>query len=127
MGLSEQIKRDIEQITSNAGDFGVSLSFKAPDGTEATVTGYYADHSNAYSLDGQPVTGEITSVAVSEQFLIDQNYPTRNQAGLITFNHHLVTISYADGRTVKYRIVEWKPDYTVNLIVLLLGRYNGVN
>jgi len=123
MGLMEQNKKDIEQITQNTTDFGVSLFFEAPGGITATVNGYYSDHSMTFDELGNPVTGKKTSVCVSEQPLLDQDYPTRTSKGLTSFQNHFVTVTYADGNEVKYKIEETQPDYTINLITLFLTNY----
>lgn len=123
MGLMDQIKKDIEQITSNLNEFGVVLFMQAPTGETATINGYYTDHSNAFDSDGVPITGKMVSIAVSEQFLIDASYPTRNTRDLSDFQNHFATINCTDGITRKYRVQSWHPDYSINLITLFLSEY----
>jgi hypothetical protein len=127
MGLMEQAKTDIEQITGNLNEFAMSLTFAAPTGDTATITGIYSDHSNTYDANGFPVVGRFAHVSISEKALTDLNYPTRNNDGTISMLNHLVTVNYADGSTKQSIIDEVKPDYTINLIVLILSRYNGTN
>jgi hypothetical protein len=127
MGLVEQIKADIEQITGNLNGFAVQLSFVAPTGETAEITGLYSDHSNAYDQNGFPVTGKSTNVVVSEKYLTDLSYPTRNADGIVAMLGHLVTVNYADGSTRQYIVDETRPDYTINLITLILSRYHGTN
>lgn len=123
MGLMDQIKKDVETFTQNANDFGVELFFEAPGGETATVNGYFSDHSLIFDQIGNPVTGKKTHVCVSEQPLIDLDYPTRTSEGLTSFQNHLVTINYPDGTSIKYKIEESQPDYTINLITLFLTNY----
>lgn len=129
MGLMEQLKADLEQITSNVNEFAVTLDFKSPTGEQATITGIYSDHSNAFDADGNAVTGKFTHVTISEKFLTDQDYPTRtpNVAEFLALRKHFVTVHYADGKTRKYIVDDQKPDYTINLHTLILSEYNGTN
>lgn len=127
MGLMEQLKQDIEQITSNSNEFGVELSFVAPTDETATITGFYSDHSNAYDSEGVPVTGKFTHVSISEPLLTALNYPTRNADNLAAMTGHRVTINYVDGKIKEYVVDEVRPDYTINLFILILANYNGVN
>ena len=127
MGLMEQLKKDIEQITSNTNEFSVALSFLAPTGETADINGLYSDHSNDYDANGNPITGKFTHVSISEKFLTDLNYPTRDSRNLLALKGSLVTINYADGSLKTYKIDNTKPDYTINLHVLICSEYNGVN
>ena len=127
MSLLEQNKKDIEQITGNSGEWAVVLDLKAPTGETATIKGMYSDHSNAYTLEGQPVTGKFTHVTIAESYLTELGYPTRNAANLADMSKHLVTVNYIDGSVKQYIVDEVKPDYTINLFVLILSDYNGVD
>lgn len=129
MGLMEQLKADLEQITSNTNEFAVTLDFKSPTGIEATVSGLGSDHSNAYDLEGNAVSGKFTHVTVAEKLLTDLNYPTRsaNIAEFLDLRKHYVTVHYADGRVKKYIVDDQRPDYTINLHTLILSEYNGID
>jgi len=127
MNIVEQMKQDLEEITGNADEFGVTLSFVSPTNETAQITGMYSDHSNSYDESGQNITGKFTHVTISEQFLINKNYPTRNTDGLADLNEHLVTVHYIDGSTKQYSVDDVRPDYTVNLFLLILSEYNGVD
>lgn len=128
MGLMEQIKSDIEDITSDLDGFAVTLIFNDPNGNTATVNGLFADISKAYDESGNPIIGKYTHVSVSEKHLTDQNYPTRNpNNGLLSLINHLVTINYPDGTTKQYIVDGVSPDYTINLHTLTLSEYDGNN
>lgn len=127
MGLMEQIKEDIESITSDLDGFAVVLVFKSPNGDEATITGLHADVSKGYDENG-PIIGKYTHVSFSEKHLTDLNYPTRNPSnGLLSMNNHLVTVSYAEGHEKQYVVDGLMPDYTINLHTLILSEYNGLD
>lgn len=127
MNLFEQVKRDIQQITTAINEFSTPVVFTAPTGETASVYAQYSDHSNTYDSEGVPISGKFTHVAISESTLTDEGYPTRNSAGLINLLNHVVSVSYADGSTKTYIVHETRPDYTINLILLILSDYNGGN
>jgi hypothetical protein len=125
MGLMNQIKSDTEQITGNLVDFAMPVILEAPTGQTVEINGIYSDHSNAYDENGMPITGKFTHVTISEQPLIDLGYPTRSSKGLMNFLSHKVTINYADGRSEKYIVDQQRPDYTINLVILILAKYTS--
>jgi len=127
MGLMNQVKLDVETITTNTDEFGLTLAFEAPTGETATIVGIAPDHSNDYDVNGNPVIGKFTHVTVSEQPLLDASYPTRDDDNLISFTDHLVTITYADGSTKQYIVDHVQPDYTINLINIILSDYDAAN
>lgn len=124
MGLMEQVKIDTQSFVQNKVDFGVDLTFTSPANSTVTVAGYYSDHSLTFDENGAPITGKKATVCVHEQSLIDAGYVSvRTQAGLISFKNHKVSIAYADGSSRTYKINEWQPDYTINLVTLFLEEY----
>jgi len=122
MGLIDQAKRDIEQITSNLTEFGVQLTLIAPSGAVAGVNGIHAKHHTGFDAEGFPVNSKIASVAISEQFLTDQNYPTRIN-GEVNLRKHKVKAKDSTGVEYTYVIREFFPDETIGLIVCILGDY----
>lgn len=127
MSLLDQAKADIEAITGNTDEFGVTLQFFAPTGQTVIIAGYSTDHTNHFDQDGNPINGKVTTVSFSEKFLTDLDYPTRNTQQLVTFLNHRVIVTYSDGTAIKYAIDQWKPDYMINLITLFLSSYNGAD
>ena len=123
MGLMDDAKQFAQTITNDLGDFAVPLSFRAPTGETASINGIYADITMVYDENGQPMNGKQTHVSISEQFLIDLGYPTRNTDGFASFVGHLVTINYADGSSRVYSVDDVRPDYTINLFILFLSEY----
>lgn len=127
MSLYEQVKRDIEQITTDPTGFSVALDLSDSNGNTASVRGQYTDHVNIFDESGLPMTGKMSAVFISEQVLIDAGYPTRTLENLITLTDHRVTINYADGTSKRYIVAETRPDYTINFVTLILSEYNGSN
>jgi hypothetical protein len=123
MNLFERVKLDIKAITTNVNEFSTEVTFTAPNGDTATVNAQYSDHSNSYDSEGMPITGKFTHVTISEDVLTELNYPTRNSAGLINMLNHTMAINYADGSVRNYIVSETRPDYTINLILLILSDY----
>lgn len=121
----DQIKKDIEQITSNSNEFAVTLSFTSKTSEIATIKGLYSDHSNDYDENGNSITGKFTHVSISEKYLTDLSYPTRNNNNLLNMKGHLVTVHYADNSSKQYIVDDQRPDYTINLHTLILAEYNG--
>ncbi|MBL4810566.1 MAG: hypothetical protein JKY43_10980 [Phycisphaerales bacterium] len=122
MGLIDQAKKDIEQITSNLSDFGVQLTLTAPGSEIASVIGIHAKHHTGFDAEGFPVNSKIASVAISEQFLLDQGYPTRIN-GEVNLKKHIVKAKDSTGIEQIYVIREFFPDETIGLIVCILGDY----
>jgi hypothetical protein len=123
MNLMEQAMNDIREITSNMGEFAVSITLESPTGVIVETQGIYSDITNMYDENGYPINGKKSHVSFSELPLIAQNYPTRNQDGLISFTGHLVTINYADGSSKRYMVDDCRPDYSINLITVYLSEY----
>lgn len=73
------------------------------------------------------MTGKFTHVTISEKYLTDLDYPTRNANNFLNMKGHLVTVSYADGSTKRYYVDDQRPDYTINLHTLILAEYNGAD
>lgn len=127
MGLLDQARLDMQQITSNSADFGVSISFTAPTSETATVIGFHTKHHLAYTEDGEKINHKTASIAVSETLLTDENYPTRNASDEVHFEGHLISVSDSTGSTKNYVCQQWFPDEALGLIVLILGDYDGGN
>lgn len=122
MGLMNQAKADIEQITGSLGEFGVELTFTAPDLSVASVVGLHVKHHTGFDEQGFPVNSKIASAAVSEKFLTDVSYPVRVN-GEVNLKGHKVTAKDSTGTVVEYVIRNWFPDEAIGLIVCILGDY----
>ena len=115
MGLIEQLKKDVATITSNTNDFGVMVQFEFAEHS-CEVSCLQTAHQNGIDAEGMRVNSRISSVAVSEQNLVDLEYPTRNESNEMTFRDHILTID-----SNKYIVTEFYPDETAGLIVLFLA------
>lgn len=127
MGILDQARLDMQQITGNTSDFGVSISFTAPTSETATVVGFHTKHHMAYTEEGERINHKTASVAVSETALTDLNYPTRNASDEVNFEGHLVSVPDSTGSVKQYVCEQYFPDEALGLIVLILGDYDGGN
>ncbi len=123
MGLIDQARADIKDITSNSNDFGVSGEFIAPSGDVAVCNCIHTKHYMAFTAEGEMINSKKASIAVAESSLTDLNYPTRNTTGEVHFEFHKVNIADSTGIVKNYIASEWFPDENVGLIVLILGDF----
>ncbi len=121
MGLIDTINSDIANITSNLNDFGVSMTFIAPDLTTLTVTGIHTKHHLGVNTEGEIINSKKASIAVSESKLA--GYPLRNAKNEVDLNGHLVNVKDSTGTLCNYKIRQWFPDETIGLIVCILEMY----
>ncbi len=122
MNLRELAKQDIEDISSNLNEFGLSINFATPDGAiELTVTGLEAKIHKTFDFEtGKDVNAQKASVSVSEKFFIDANYPVRNAAGKVAMKKHRVSYIDSTGTLCNFEVIEQFPDETLGLIVFML-------
>jgi hypothetical protein len=122
MSLLDQVRKDIQQITGNSAEFGVQLTLTSPSSVVAGVIGLHAKHHTGFDAEGFPVNSKIASVAISEQLLVDLNYPLRIN-GEVNLKNHRISAKDSTGILQHYTIREFFPDETVGLIVCILGDY----
>ncbi|KKN55733.1 hypothetical protein LCGC14_0579430 [marine sediment metagenome] len=125
MGLIEQAKSDIKDITSNPDEFGVSITLTAPTGEIATLNGLHSKHHMSVNTDGIMINSKNAHISVSEDLLIAQNYPVRKD-GEVKLNDHKVSVKDSTGISKNYVIREGFPDETIGLITCILGSF-GTN
>jgi hypothetical protein len=123
MGLIDEIKQDIQDITSNSNEFGVSITFTNPDNTQTiTVIGTASNHFMQFDFDsGKNVNSQNTHVTVSEQLFINGGYKLRNASGKLSVKKHKVSWIDSTGVFGSYEVLEAMPDQTIGLIVFILG------
>lgn len=129
MSLLEQIRIDIQDITSNANEFGVELTLTAPNGQTATLTGLHTKHHLGFDSDsGRDVNTKNAHVSFSEQALIDVNpaYPLRDANNEVHLREHKIKAKDSTGREWTYKVLSWFPDETVGLIVCVLNDWKAV-
>lgn len=123
MGLIEQARQDIADITQNLNDFGIQMVLTAPDATTATVTGLHTRHHLGVDTDGNMVNSRNVHVSISEAALIASGYTYRNADNEVDLKNHRVTAADSSGEDRHYKITQWHQDETVGLIVIILGDY----
>lgn len=125
MGLIDQIKADIEDITSNAEEFGWPLTFTSPDGASTVaVTGLYTKHHIGIDPESnKQVNVKNSHCSVSEKFFTDAGYPCRNAANEVSMKRHKVQTTDVNGLAQTYLVQEAFADETTGLIVFILGDF----
>jgi len=121
MGLIDQAKADIAQITSNLDDFAVEIKLTAPDGTEKNITGLHTKIHLGVDTDGMPVNSRKAHISFSEVNIT--NYPMRNSRGEVDLRNHNMEVKDSTGITKKYTINQFFPDETIGLIVCIVEDY----
>ena len=125
MGLIDQAKSDIKDITSNSDEFGVSITFTAPTNETATINGLHSKHHMAIGTDGNMINSKNAHISFSEELLTAKNYPVR-KAGEVNLKDHKVSVKDSTGISKNYVIREWFQDETIGLITSILGSF-GTN
>tara|TARA_R110001599_G_scaffold228775_3_gene428017 strand:- start:115 stop:528 length:414 start_codon:yes stop_codon:yes gene_type:complete len=125
MGLLEQAKKDIEQITTNLDGFGLrfEISIKADSEIFVEAIGTTARHFMSFDTDGIRVSSKNVHVSVSEKTLLTAGVVVRNSGHEVDLLHRVIRITHSSGNLRYYVVNEQYPDETVGLIVLILGTY----
>lgn len=121
MSLLQRAQSDAQRFISDLNGFAVQVHFTAPDGTEATVAGVFSNHNVGVSEQNVPVNSQKASVTVSEQTLVDAEYPVRKN-GVVALEAHKVSYKDSTGVLKNYRVAEVFSDRTVGNVVLILQR-----
>ena len=124
MGLIEQAKKDIEQITSNKSEFAVDITFTAPTGDIVTIAGLHKKHHFGFDpMTGAAVNSKTASISFSEKFLTDLDYPIRNSKNEVILAGHIIDVKDSTGELKRYKVSQWFPDETIGLISANLMAY----
>lgn len=131
MGLIEQAKADIEQITSDPDEWAVRLRFTSRlTGISADVYGLHTKHHYGFNLDTQkPFNAKNAHCSTSEGPLTLLGYPVRNSDREVQMKGDKVDATDIAGNTWTYVIDECVPDETVGLLLFILGDWepNGTD
>lgn len=128
MGLVDQAKADIEQITSTTDDWAVSITLIAPTLETVTLTGLHTKHHLSIDVEsGKQVNAKNAHISVSEKFMTDALYPVRDLKGDVNLKNHRVRVKDSTGEVKDYVINQWFPDETIGLITCILGDYKNFN
>lgn len=126
MGLKERAQELNKRFTSDSSTFfAESADFTAPTGETATVNVLHTKHHTAYSAEGEMVNVLVASIAVNEEILTDDGYPTRDASNEVTFSDHRVSIKDSSQVVKEYICDEWYPDEYLGMIVLILKYYSA--
>ncbi len=128
MALLDDIKQDIQDITSDIDEFAVSLTLLAPTGETVTLGGLHTKHHLGFDSDsGRDVNTKNAHISFSEKLLLTNNpsYPVRNVRNEVYLEGHKVTAKDSTGVEVTYRIATWFPDETVGLIMCTLSDWKA--
>lgn len=123
MGLLEQAKKDIKDITTNLDGWGVSIVFTAPDDSTVTIRGLHTKHHMAIDEDGHRVNSKNAHISFAEESLTDAAYIVRDASGSVNLTGHRVTVKDSTGIDKNYVIREVFPDETIGLIACILGDF----
>lgn len=123
MGLLDDIREDIRDITTSEESGGVELTLEAPTGEIAVIFGYHTKHHLGVDPQtGKQVNTKNAHCSFSESVLTELAYPVRvnNEVNL---KGHKVSAKDSTGNVYSYIVHEWFPDETVGLIVCILGDF----
>lgn len=123
MGIIEQARKDIAQITQNGNDFAIDLVFTSPEGDVANIKGLHTRHHLGINDQGLPVNSRNVHVSISETAFTDAEYPFRNDQDEVDLKNHRVDAKDSSGITRTYIVNQWHQDETVGLVVCILGDY----
>lgn len=124
MGLLDQVRADIKQITGNTDEFAVGATFVAPaPGNETmTIPVIHTKHHLGIDTEGRPKNTKNAHLSFAESEA-PAEYPIRNASGEVSLYGHHVTVKDSTGTDRQYMIREWFPDETLGLIVCTLGDF----
>lgn len=124
MGLLDNAKADIAQITSNADTgFGVEMTLTSPEGDIVTVTGLHSKIHLGVDTDGNMVNSKKAHISISESFLVAEYYPLRNDDGEVDMEGHKISVKDSTGVVKNYVIKQCFPNETVGLITCILNDF----
>lgn len=126
MSLKDRAKQDIERITSNVNEWAQAMTFHAPTGETVEITGLHTRHHLGVDPQLQKWANVPNAhVSVSEQALIDADYPYNNANGNVDMKDHRVTVIDSAGLAREYKVDQWFPNKTIGLITCLLGDFEA--
>lgn len=124
MGLLEQAKADIEQITSSTDDWAAVITFTSPNQVKATINGLHTKHQLGYDPEtGKPTISKKATIGFSERLLTVQGYPVRDVNGNVSLKKHRVSVADSTGNVMEYVITEPFADETIGFISCILGDF----
>jgi hypothetical protein len=118
----QRAKEAIERINADTDGFATALTWVAPTGETAIITGVFVERTIQVFDDkgnGSTVNTLQSNAGISEKALTDLNYPTRNAKNEVALKGHKVTATNSAGITRTLKVKETQPDSTIGQIVVL--------
>lgn len=124
MGLMAQAAVDTNKYLTNGSDWATEATFVANNlaGTTATVNALCIKHNNSINPEtGLSVNSTVARCTVSEQSLLELDYPVRNTKGDVAMINHKVTFADLNDEYT-YIVKENWPNEMLGAIVLILAK-----
>lgn len=121
--IIDRVRRDAKRIVSKGG-FQDEIVLKAINGFEILLTGLATEHHVSFDTDGQAVNALNSHICISEDDLIDSEYPYKNMSGDIFMLNHVVKKTDNGNILKSYLISQVFPNKSTGVIVCLLTEYN---
>lgn len=127
MSLTQQAITDFQKLTGTIGGFGVEITLIAPNGQQATLTGFHTRHHLGIDAEGQRINSTQASIVFSDRNLLNVNgqYPLRNGSGEVDLKGHLVNVKDSTNVVRPYVVKEHFPDEKLSGIVVILSDYSA--
>ena len=122
MNLYEQANKDIQNITTNQNEWGVTIILTEPKGQTVTVTGIHCKHHLGVDTDGNLISSKTAHVTISENAILQANpyFPVRDLSSEVDFKNYQVVVKDSTEVLKKYMMQKWMPDETIGLITCVL-------
>ena len=115
----DQIRLDVQKITSDLNDFPVPITMIAPTGETLVLTAIHTKHHLGIDTDGNIINSKKASIAFSEALLLPP-YPVRNVNEEVDLEGHKVIAKDSTGVDKTYSVQQQFPDEMIGLLVLIL-------
>ena len=127
MSLANQAILDLQQITGNSDEFGVSITLTAKNLQTVTVFGFAPKHHVGLDANGMAIKTKTASVFVSELNITETNalFPLRNASQDIDIKDCLVDVADSTGIVKHYKAQSWLPEEALGGIVIILEDYSS--
>ena len=122
--LLEQARKDARKFLSSGG-FEEEMTLTHPSGAPSlTFKGLHSKHWISFDTDGSQVNSKNAHISISEQFLNENGYVTRNpKTGNIDLYKHRISVKDSTLIEKNYVINEVQPSETFGVIICILGDF----
>lgn len=125
MSAMQYMQGIVQSMTTDTSQWGTNCIFVSVDGLhEVECSAIVIRHASQFDEFSNIVRGATARCTVSEQALLDVDFPTRNDNDKIAMQG--VRVSYTDvmGVTNTYIVTDQYAGQTVGIIRLQLGEYS---